>query len=295
MDDDELQVMRAAMKKLMDAESSPLLKPSNLAKAEGARARLEKYQGWKTELSGKMEDLLEYSRIKEECVALDKSVKELEAERERRQDALNEAKEKCGEIDKEVADVRELVDMSKRWYEDAGRISEKRLQISSKHDTSMSMSMSVPDTAGRDMKTVERDLNDKREEKETMMNKIARLNKEMSTSELEPRVCLLSFDLKHSSHSPSMCAILLFSGILNNEISQLSYKVSLAGSCDRKILFCLEINRSDVVGMCLQADRTEKILKEKEARYAKEQEVTVKRAALTEKIEIIDAEDKKVS
>jgi chromosome segregation ATPase len=107
---------------------------------------------------------------------LEKDVQKLQDELLHCNSTLKEQAALRDEFHKEATDLRELVDTIRRWMDDAGRIEEKYLQIRQKK---LDLQSTSPDSS-RDMKTVDRQITEMREEKEAMSNKILRLNKEMS-------------------------------------------------------------------------------------------------------------------
>lgn len=178
------------MDELMDPAVSSLFK-TNPKKVQRNRTTKKNFERWRKTISNSMGDISEHKRLVVESQNLTNTVKELEAavaEQEQELLTLNTDKD---DIQSRVDDLRVLSDLTKRWVEDANRMSTKKMRINSKNDD-LSMSMTAMSTmaGNRDLRTVERELEEKREEKDTLMTRIARLNKEMT--QLNTRVSNLS-------------------------------------------------------------------------------------------------------
>lgn len=145
-----------------------------------------KYEEWRRSLNDKMEDLRDFRRLREEKIRLELILEQQSDDMSTLQATLTKHKDTATAINAELAELRELLDSSKQWSSDASRISEKRMQIDQKkHDMTLDT-----DLTGRDLRIVEREIADKMEEKDSFMNKINRLNKEMTA--LNTRVAQLS-------------------------------------------------------------------------------------------------------
>ena len=114
---------------------------------------------------------------------MSQEMKDVEQENQRLVDDIAHYQTKARNQASDIEDVkrsdeelRDVVELSRRWSEDAGRIAVKRMQIAQKK-IDLSATVADPD---RDLKTVERDLNRMMEEKDDWANKIVNLNREAS-------------------------------------------------------------------------------------------------------------------
>lgn len=144
------------------------------AMAERHRAAKTNYTRWKRIVSDCVGDLRDYGRYIQETADLEKEAKQLQDALSKSQSVLQDEKEKCQELQTEADELQALVDATKRWSDDAGRIAEKRMQINQKF---LDLSITQTDT-GRDLKTVEKEMNDRMEKKDQLTDKISKLNKE---------------------------------------------------------------------------------------------------------------------
>lgn len=134
------------------------------------------YQSMRKALEGGIDDLRDSRRMTEETIDLEKDVQRLQDELTHCHSTFKEQTVLRDDLQKEVIDLRELVDTIRRWMDDAGRIVEKKLQICQKR---LDLRATSTDNS-RDLKTVDRHITELREEKEALSSKILRLNKEMS-------------------------------------------------------------------------------------------------------------------
>lgn len=177
---DEVQIFQLSMDELM-GDSSPLINidPQQVQ----TKANLER---WKRIVSECLDDVRDYHRMNQEMTQVDKENQKLVDDVAHYQAKLREQKNEKADFEKSDAELREALDVAKRWVEDATRVSEKRIHCSQKQ---IELSASLVET-GRDIKTVERELNQKMEEKDEYSNKINVLNREMTN--LNNRISQLS-------------------------------------------------------------------------------------------------------
>jgi predicted nucleic acid-binding Zn-ribbon protein len=173
MDTNEAKTFVVAMKNL---ENDKDIIDTDEKAQELYRTLKPAYQSMRKALEDGVDDLRDSRRMNDEASELEKDVQKLQDELFHCNSTLKEQTALRDECQKEVTDLRELVDTIRRWMDDAGRIEEKYLQISQKK---LDLQSTSPDS-NRDMKTVDRQITEMREEKEAMSNKILRLNKEMS-------------------------------------------------------------------------------------------------------------------
>jgi chromosome segregation ATPase len=148
---------------LQRGENSPLVKPDEKNKTSRSH-----YQQWCKIVSENMNGVLDYKRLANEASALEQNVEELQGVLSEKTQELDQAKNSNTDLQTEC---------SKRWAEAAGRIAEKRMQVNQKQ---LDLSMSNADIGGRDLKTVEKELQERVDKKEMHSSQINRLNKEMS-------------------------------------------------------------------------------------------------------------------
>ena len=182
MDDEEFGVFKATMKDLMT--NSPLVEV-NETKVEKHKEMKEKYAKWRKILSDYSSDFREYQRLLKEHVSSETELQTNLDEIAAFKNSLGKLKDKSTERRNEMDEVRDLVESCKRWAEDAHRIKEKRMQINQKNDE---LTMSA--TTGRDLRTVEKELQNRVDSKEEKIQQINKLNKEMT--ELNNRVANLA-------------------------------------------------------------------------------------------------------
>ena len=173
MDIAEVEVFQVAMKKLVSDSS---LVQSDPNAQEQYRILKATYQNMRKAVESKVDDLRDFRRMTGEAGDLEKDIKRLQDDISHYNANLKDQSDKNDEAQTEVDDLRELMDTIRRWSDDASRISEKKLQI---HQKKLDLNATVNDST-RDLKTVDRQITELKEEKEAHSNKILRLNKEMS-------------------------------------------------------------------------------------------------------------------
>lgn len=157
-------------------EGSPLLQDKE--KVEQYRRTKERYLEWRKAVSRFASDIGEYRRMSSEITLLEETVSELESTLNGERQELEELGNEHADLATETTELRGLSDTTRRWVEDANRIATKKFRIGQKmQDLSMSMTGA---NSNRDLRTVERDLEDKREQKDGLMSKIQKLNKEFT-------------------------------------------------------------------------------------------------------------------
>ena len=151
------------------SENSPFI-----AKADAHELELKpKYEAWKSVVASCMDDVRDFHRIDQEICNLEPSTQVLSDEVNRIRDRQKLQESHKTDLEADDRDLRELLDLTKRWCNDGTKIVEKRMGIVQKQ---MDLQTSLPDT-GRDLKTVERDIAKKLEEKEDIASKISNLLK----------------------------------------------------------------------------------------------------------------------
>lgn len=150
--------------KMLRGENSSLLQFDERNKA--ARSN---YARWKSVVSENSQAVLEYRRIANEVHEMDSSLLQLDRAISESTQQLHDAREKASESESEITPLRELLDAAKRWAEAASRIAEKRMQVRNK---TSDLSAATIDAKGRDLETVEREINERTEERERYNNKV---------------------------------------------------------------------------------------------------------------------------
>lgn len=122
-----------------------------------------------------MEDLNDFRRLTGEETDLEKSIKKLQEEIVRFTSTLKEQKEHKDDAQGEIDELRLLIDLTRRWSDDANRIVRKKVSIKQKQCDLDAVSNT--DTT-RDLTTVERALSKCQDEREKLVTKTGELNKE---------------------------------------------------------------------------------------------------------------------
>jgi DNA repair exonuclease SbcCD ATPase subunit len=128
-------------------------------------------------VSASINDWLDYKRISTEVESLKEKIAPGEDELKIVESQVKEAKKKLNDDREEEANVKQLQDLLVRLRDDVNKIASKKNQISSKKEE---LSLIAPRASGKDLRTTERELSAKTDEKETRMNAISALNGELS-------------------------------------------------------------------------------------------------------------------
>lgn len=170
--DDEVKTFDNTMKALIHGDIIAF----DEAEFNKFKALQKQYKGWRASIGKLADDLRDFRRMSEEAKALEQEIQDARKECQTIQTTLTQQKKQTAKLQAEVDDLRNLQDTTKRWADDASRIKEKRMQIGQKNiDLSVSQA-----GAGRDLRTVEKEMADRMEQKDSHMNNINRLNKEMT-------------------------------------------------------------------------------------------------------------------
>lgn len=173
----------------LGSEISPLVSKAHVHEAE----LKPKYEAWKRVVVSCMDDVRDFHRIGQEICELEKNTQVLVDDTTRTRDLLKKQEALKVDLETDDGDLRELLDMTKRWCDDGNKIVEKRMSIVQKQ---LDLNRSMPET-GRDLKTVERDIAKKLEEKEEIASKVSNLLKSQQSmigkiTSLTGMVCILS-------------------------------------------------------------------------------------------------------
>ena len=172
MDEEEVIVYEAQFVKLrdefVDAASGPRDEDGKLK---------ETYQNMRKAIESNMDSLNDFRRLTGEETDLEKEIKKLQEDITKFSSTLKDHNETKEEAQTEVDELRLLIDLTRRWSDDANRIVGKKMQIQQKQ---MDLSAATTVDTSRDLKTVDATVSKLREEKESLSNEIAKLNKEMT-------------------------------------------------------------------------------------------------------------------
>lgn len=252
MDDSDLKNFEASMQELFGSDS-PLVQ-SNPEAMGAYQSRKGKLLQWKKTVADCTGSVRDFWRLSEEVATTEAQIQALVQEGAKCQEALNDQKVLVAGFDVEASELQTLVDASRRWADDANRIAAKRDQISSKRASLRSITCGED----RDLRTVEREMSQRMEEKDALSNKINALNKEMTD--------------------------------LNRSISQLSTQVCLT-RCRRGM--AILTSRFHSLPLC-QFASVEKRARELEAKYAAKKEAEDRKKLLDAQKSELDKEEEKV-
>jgi DNA repair exonuclease SbcCD ATPase subunit len=142
--------------------------------------------------------LRDAARISEEISELENNAKRLQEENAQCNDTLKSLTSEKDSDQSNVDEVRSLMETIRRWIDDANRISEKRLEIQQKR---LDLSAAAGTDSDKDLRTVDREIIELREEKDNLAAKINRLNKEVT--EINRRISDMSTRVSLSFICPS--------------------------------------------------------------------------------------------
>jgi chromosome segregation ATPase len=120
---------------------------------------------------------LDHKRLSTEIDTLKESIKEDEETHGRLQEEVKDLKTKVDEETDDKTSLQEEFDIVRRLSEEATKLASKKYQIKNKKEE---LNLEAPDVLGKDLTTVEYDLQTKTEEKEKLMNAVSSLHNELS-------------------------------------------------------------------------------------------------------------------
>ena len=202
-DEEEYKKARTHFKQLYSSES-PLLQG-----AEQNKATLTKYVSWRDSVSARCHDVIEYRRLADEVKSLETKIGDLEEKFLESCRQLDNDKSSTEELVEEVEKLRSLLNSAGHWVEDARKIATKRAQVKEK-EIDFTMSTGV-DMRGRDLQTLQREMEERQEEREQLNTKV-RQN--------------AAIVWKHGYEYLSNACICLQVGRLNKELSALMTRIS---------------------------------------------------------------------
>jgi chromosome segregation ATPase len=170
--------------------SQSVLLQTDKEKVEKDRTAIANYQRWRKTVSECMGDVLNYTRMEGEANDLEKTVADDEKELATAEKELQDLNNNSADLKKELEELRGLADISKRWNDDASRIATSKGQVRMKEDFSVNMSMSTTLSGGRDLRTVEADLERHQAQKDKLNDQVTVINKRQT--ELTQRLNMFS-------------------------------------------------------------------------------------------------------
>ena len=213
VEDEELLKFQNTIKEFLDPDTSPFL--MDQSQMQVSSAALKNYETWRNSISQSINDWLEYKRVEREMETIQETILKEEEELELMKSQHLAAKEKNGALKVECSElqgkfekwrarpkndvklyyscfifitsnilesmytttkIEELHDAAKQFRNDARKVSEKKSKISEGQND---LSMLAPTANGKDLRTVEREISSKQEEKDFLTKGISTLNKEL--------------------------------------------------------------------------------------------------------------------
>jgi chromosome segregation ATPase len=163
-DEEEYKKAMAHFKQLLSS-GSPLMQGGG--ETQITRTRFTK---WRDILSARCHDVLEYRRLANEVKSAETKVGELEEKLLDSCRQLQNDKASAEDLVEEVDKLRSLLDSANHWADDSRKIAAKRAQVKEK-EIDFSMSTGV-DTRGRDLQTLQREMEERQEQREHLNTKV---------------------------------------------------------------------------------------------------------------------------
>lgn len=163
--EEEFEAFRKQLK-ILASDQSPLVQIG-----ERHNDSKSKYTQWKNTVTQHYQGILEYSTLGHEIKGLEMNIKALDDRLSESLRQLDDAKEEASDLESQLASLRDLHASVKSWSEAAGRIAEKRLQISQKEEQ-LTMGAGI-DAKGRSLQTVEVAINELIEKRESYAAKVS--------------------------------------------------------------------------------------------------------------------------
>jgi predicted nucleic acid-binding Zn-ribbon protein len=151
--------------KLLYSSESPLLQGT-----EEIEVTRDKYAGWRDTVSARCHDVLEYRRLANEVKSLETKVGDMEEKLLDSCRQLQNDKSSAEDLVEEVDKLRSLLNSANHWAEDARKIATKRTQVKEK-EIDFAITGGV-DTRGRDLQTLQREMDQRQEEREQLNTKV---------------------------------------------------------------------------------------------------------------------------
>ena len=156
---------RLQIKSLYDKENSVLLEGS-----DADQAAINSYTQWKDVVSKSLPGTSEYRRLANETKGLKSDIDEMTIFVNQKNAELDNLASQAKSLEEDVQESRGLLEQTRQFAGAASRIAEKRMQVKQKQ---LDLSASAADIAGRDLKTVERQLKEKISGKDNNSTKVS--------------------------------------------------------------------------------------------------------------------------
>ena len=163
---EEIETFQNQMQ-LLGGDKTPLLKGD-----ETSQSARSLYQEWRNVVADNMNGVLDYRRLANEVNELETRMMELESAHKTKTEQFEKEKGAASDFEMEEKDIHEILDATKRYIDAAKRISQKRIEVNQKQ---IDLSMSHSDFGGRDLRTVERELQDRLDKKDQHSNMVRNL------------------------------------------------------------------------------------------------------------------------
>ena len=163
--EDEAMAFRSQTKSLYDKENSVLLEGS-----DADQAAIDSYTKWKDVVSKSLPGTSEYRRLANETKGLKSDIDEMTIFVNQKNAELDNLASQAKSLEEDVQESRGLLEQTRQFAGAASRIAEKRMQVKQKQ---LDLSASAADIAGRDLKTVERQLKEKISGKDNNSTKVS--------------------------------------------------------------------------------------------------------------------------
>lgn len=163
--EDEAMAFRSQTKSLYDKENSVLLEGS-----DADQAAINSYTQWKDVVSKSLPGTSEYRRLANETKGLKSDIDEMTIFVNQKNAELDNLASQEKSLEEDVQESRGLLEQTRQFAGAASRIAEKRMQVKQKQ---LDLSASAADIAGRDLKTVERQLKEKISGKDNNSTKVS--------------------------------------------------------------------------------------------------------------------------
>jgi len=163
-DEGEYKKVKAHFKHLYSS-GSPLLHG-----LEQTKVTRTKFEQWRDTVSTRCHDILEYRRLANEVNGLEIKIGEMEEKLADSSRKLHSEKSAAEELTEEMEKLRSLLNSADRWVADARKIATKCAHVKEK-EIDFSMSSGV-DAQGRDLPTLQREIEERQEEREQLNTKV---------------------------------------------------------------------------------------------------------------------------
>uniref|UniRef100_A0A7S4K6V4 Rad50/SbcC-type AAA domain-containing protein n=1 Tax=Odontella aurita TaxID=265563 RepID=A0A7S4K6V4_9STRA len=177
MEEAEIEVFANSMKDLSDPETSEIILTCQQDAVKDSAAKTN-YERWHTNIQNSMTDYLEYKRAVDEIETMERTVADGQGSLDRFKSDLAIATERASELREETSELRTVLDVAARLRDESERMFDKKTQISTKEEE---LAIAAPSSNGRDLDAVEREIQARNDEKDSLQQSITRLNRELTS------------------------------------------------------------------------------------------------------------------